>query len=68
MQYFQNARVTLSHVETRRSRKKGCQNEALVHLEATKESVTNLVKSLKQNSAVVDVTVLSEKDAGPKSE
>ena len=63
---FQNCRIPVSHVESRKSKKSGNETEFLVQFEANRESLIGLVKTLKQSSAITDVTVLGEKDINKK--
>lgn len=59
----QNFRASIQHLETRKPKSKGAHLEFFVHFEGTREDVGNVVKTLRQSSAVHDVRILSETDA-----
>ena len=60
----QNSQAAILHVESRVSRRKTAAGfEFLVKIEATRDSVSNLVKSLQSSSIVVDVVILTDKSA-----
>jgi len=65
---FENSRASVQHVESRKSRKGANVGgyEVLVHVESSKDLQQNVVKHLRQNSAVGDVFVLGERNADIK--
>lgn len=65
----QNSQAAILHVESRASRRRSVADfEFLVKIEATRDSVSNLVKSLQSSSIVIDVAILADQTADEKGD
>ncbi|KAK3603311.1 hypothetical protein CHS0354_025916 [Potamilus streckersoni] len=59
---FESSKVTLEHIESRRSKKKGAQIDLFLICLSPKETLTMVLNSLRQSSLVADLNVLNQKD------
>ncbi len=65
--YFQNSQVILQHVESRPRKKANLSGlEFLLTIEGARDNIINVVKNLKQSSAIHDVVVVKERQADEK--
>uniref|UniRef100_T1IS97 Biopterin-dependent aromatic amino acid hydroxylase family profile domain-containing protein n=1 Tax=Strigamia maritima TaxID=126957 RepID=T1IS97_STRMM len=64
---IENFKGVILHLESRAAKKPGVQIEVLVTLEITRNHLLNLLKTLRQSSSLVDVSVLTEQHLSIKA-
>ncbi|KAJ8314759.1 hypothetical protein KUTeg_006909, partial [Tegillarca granosa] len=57
---FENAKVTLEHIESRRSQKNDSQLDVLIECTGIRDKVTSLTNQLRQNTPILDLNVVSD--------
>ncbi|XP_076170188.1 tyrosine hydroxylase ple isoform X1 [Ptiloglossa arizonensis] len=63
---IENFKGTVTHVESRPSKKEGLQFDVLVKVDMTKHSLLQLIRNLRQSAALDDVTLLADNSVSIK--
>ncbi|XP_041355019.1 tryptophan 5-hydroxylase 1-like [Gigantopelta aegis] len=68
MRAFENTKLTIQHIESRKARKKNALYEVLLQCAGSRENVISVTNTMHQNSHVLDVTILGEAELEKKEQ